>query len=213
MNFTTTYQSGGRFLAIFFGGMILVIPPAIILLYQMDLRVILAFAPLVITFGSLFLGLKLSYVRTDVKIDGDALAVGKKSISISEIRSYYLRNLTPRVNVLDLTLKSGGEISVTGLNYGHLGAPMNQFVQAMRERFESAIPPIESVESEGALKIKRYRRRWRIGIKMTIALALAADVFVLAMIVLGYAQLRHLLPLIAPNLMIPLLLAWLGRLE
>ena len=213
MNFTTTYQSGGRFLAIFFGGILVVLPPAVILLFQMNVGVIAAFAPFAIVFSLLFLGLKLSYIKTEIKISDSVLTIGKEIVSISEIRSYYLRNLTPRVNVLDLTLKSGKELSVTGLNYGTLGAPMNQFVAAMRARFERAIPPIELIESEGALKIKRYRRRWRAGIKVTIAFALACDVFMLAMIVLGYAQPRHFLPLIAPNLIIPYLFACLGRLK
>ncbi|HXA46025.1 MAG TPA: hypothetical protein VNW52_00235 [Burkholderiaceae bacterium] len=213
MNFITTYQSGGRFLLIFFGGMVLGIPAAVILLYQMDAGALIAFAPIAITFGMLFLGLKLAYVKTTVKIDGDTLSVNQKELPFSEIKSYFLRKPTPRVTALDLCLKSGDEITITGLNYGRVGEPMNHLIAAMRERFESANPPIELAESEASRKIKRYRRRWRVAIKATIAFALLCDLFMLVMLVTGHASLRHLAPLLAPNLMIPYLLSAMGKLE
>ena len=213
MNFVTTYQSGSRFLVIFFGGIALGIPAAVIFLYQMNAGVVIAFAPIAIVFGMLFLGLKLAYIKTAVKIDGDILSVDKKELPFSEIKSYFLRSLTPRVTALDLTLKSGGEITVTGLNYGRVGEPMNQLIAALRERFENANPPIELAESEGSRKIKRYRRRWRVVIKATIAFALLCDLLMLAMLVTGHASLRHLAPLLAPNLMIPYLLSALSKLE
>jgi hypothetical protein len=212
MTYRTKYQSGGILLLVLFGGSAILIPPAVMLFNSIDNGMLVVFSPMVIFFTMFFLSLKFSNIYTEVKITDEMLYVNKKEIPFAEITSYYLRTLTPRVSVLDIALKSGKEISVTGLNYGEVGEPMNQFIANMQERFTKAGSEVSLVESVRALKIKLYRKRWIAVIKGLIVFIGLFDVFVLIIVISGNTK-GNMLMVLTINLMVPYLFVNMRKLK
>lgn len=152
----------------------------------------------------MFIAVKTTYRVTIVKIEGDKLFVNKKQIYFSEIQYYFLRRETPKIEVLDLGLDSGKEVTITGINHGRFGDEIGKFISLMQARFNESGSHVMLMESKAAVKFMKMKRRGKRVIKGIIYFYLLFDVFMLVVFITGWRDIPYL-SLLTGNLILPML--------
>lgn len=149
MVFNLKYQLGGRLLLIILSGCILLVGGTIALGICLNLNGAVVSVLMVGGLAAiLFIAVKTTYRVTIVNIEGDKLSVNKKEVLFSEITYYYLWKQTPKIEVLDLGLHSGKEISIIGINHGQSGNEIGKFISLMKERFDAPGSHVRLQESK-----------------------------------------------------------------
>src|ERR1700752_3604718 len=213
MEYKIKHQSGLILLTVILVGILLVCPALIVLFYYLDLNYLAIFTPLVMCFVPLLVGVKLATYYTKIVLTDDSLFINEHEIKIADIQSYYLRYLTPRVEVIDISLSSGKEISITGFNFGPYGDAMKQVKQTLIQVFEKNDSFIANVESNAAKKIKLYRRRWK---RFIYGLTIVVGIIDVGFIGLYFCDVvsgKNLIVTLSFNLIIPSLLGFANKID
>lgn len=198
-------MSGPKFLLILFGMFILIFGGTIFCFTQFDLDG--SYIPIPILLGfvlTMVASIKGSRYNIALTLSDTSLKVNKKEIPFSEMKSYFTRNDTPKLDTIDIALSSGKEISVTGINHGLNGKEIGKFIDAMKQRFGTLAIPY--LESEAYRKMKRQRKAWKTISKVMIVLVLLFDVFAIVASIMGHDM--RFLSILTINLMLPMLRAF-----
>lgn len=208
MKFTLKYQLGGRLLLIILGGCILLVGGTIALGIWLNISggiiSVLMIGGLAAT---MYIAVKTTYKVTLVNIEGDKIFINKMEVDFSEIRYYYIRKETPKIDVLDIGLQSGKEITITGINHGKLGGEIGRFISLMQERFNQPHSHIRLMESKTAIKFMKMKRRGKRIIRGIIYLYLGFDVFIFIVYVIGWRNIP-IWSVLSGNLILPMLVGY-----
>ncbi len=195
-------MSGPKFLLILLSMLITLMTGTMYLFIHYDLDSSYIPLPIICTLVlTMIVSIKSSSYNIALGISDTSLVVNKEEIPFSEIKSYFTRNDTPKLDTLDIALKTGKEISVTGINHGPNGKEISKFIDAMKQKFKALAIPY--AESEAYRRMKRQRKAWKTITKGVIVLILLTDVLVIIMATLGhYASYLSILTI---NLILPVL--------
>jgi hypothetical protein len=208
MTFTLKYQLGGRLLLIVIGGCILLVG-GIIVLGILDNPDKGEVAVLVVggLASILFIAFKTTYKVTIVKINGDKLFINNKEFHFSEMTYYFIRKETPKIEVLDIGLQSGKEITITGINHGQFGDEAGKFISFMEARFNEPGSVVKLKESKASVKFMKMKRLGKRVIKGIIYFYLLFDVFMLTIFLSGWKNFPFW-SVLTGNLMLPMLILY-----
>jgi hypothetical protein len=208
MKFILKYQLGGRLLLIIFGGCILLVGGTIALGIWLNLNEGIVSVLIIGGLAAImFIAIKTTYKVTIVKIEGDKLFINKKEVLFSEIQYYFIRKETPKIEVLDLGLKSGNELTVTGINHGKMGDEIGKFISFMQERFNEPGSHVNLMESKASMKFMKMKRRGKRVIKGIIYFYLLFDVFILILFLSGWRNFPFW-SVLTGNLILPMLIVY-----
>ncbi len=208
MKFNLKYQKGGLFLLIIFGGCVLLVGGIIALGIWLSVNeALIALLMIGGLAAILFIAVKTTYRETRIDVESDGIVINKREVRFSEIQYYYLRRETPKIEVMDIGLSSGKEITITGINHGQNGDEIGKFIFVMKERFDASGSHIKLMESKAAVKFERMKRRGKRVIKGIIYFYLLFDVFVIVAYFSGWKNVP-IWSVLSGNLILPMLVVY-----
>ncbi len=208
MKFNLKYQKGGLFLLIIFGGCVLLVGGIIALGIWLNINEALVALLMIGGLAAImFIAVKTTYKVTLIDIESDKMLVNRREVYFSEIQYYYIRRETPKIEVIDIGLQSGHEITITGINHGQYGEEIGKFISVMEERFNSPGSHVVLKESKAAVRFERMKRRGKRVIKGIIYFYLLFDVFVVVAYFAGWKDVP-IWSILSGNLILPMLVVY-----